>query len=129
MITILNNQWSGEPMQPDGFTVVVCQADPCCAGLALIPALRGVVRASPHGVLISSGCTLGPLTCRTRGGGAVVLVQPCDVGRRPVGAAVHVGPLRTRSDVADLVAWLRAGDLDAGGLPWWLRLGAPALHN
>lgn len=119
-------------MPAAGFTVVVCQADSCLSGLALMPALRSVVRATRHGVLISSGCTLGTLTCRSRTAGTVVLVQPCDVERRPVGPAVSVGPLRTRSDVADLVAWLRAGEFDTAALPWWLRADAArrlAAHN
>lgn len=119
-------------MPAEGFTVVVCQADRCCNELALMPALRAAVRASAHGVLISSGCTVGTLTCRARAVGPVVLVQPCALDRRPVGAAVHVGPLQTRSDVADLVSWLRAGDLDVGALPWWLRFENTrrlALHN
>ncbi len=116
----------------EGFTVVVCQADACGTAPALMPALRGVVRSTRHGVLIASGCTLGTLTCRSRAAGTVVLVQPCDVDRRPVGSAVHVGPLRTRSDVADLVSWLRAGNLDAAALPWWLRFDSArrlAAHN
>jgi hypothetical protein len=130
MITITNKGGAGMPAE--GFTVVVCQADRCCNELALMPALRAAVRASAHGVLISSGCTVGTLTCRPRAVGPVVLVQPCDLDRRPVGAAVHVGPLQTRSDVADLVSWLRAGDLDVGALPWWLRFENTrrlALHN
>lgn len=119
-------------MAAEGFTVVVCSADPCCTAVPLLPALRAAVRATPHGVLISSGCTLGTLTCRTRATGSVVLVQPCDAARRPVGAAVRVGPLRTRRDVAEVVAWLRAGQLSAGALPWRLRFDDArrlALHN
>ena len=119
-------------MTADGFTVVVCQADRCCSELALMPALRAAVRASAHGVLISSGCTVGPLTCRSRVAGPVVLVQPCDLQRRPVGPAVQVGPLQTRSDVADLVSWLRTGDHEVAALPWWLRFDNTrrlALHN
>lgn len=119
-------------MAAEGCTVVVCQAEPCCAALALMPALRAAIRATPHGVLIASGCTLGTLTCRTRTPGPVVLVQPCDVERRPAGPAVRIGPVRTRSDVADLVAWLRTGELDAATVPWWLRFDDSrrlALHN
>ncbi|WP_019873529.1 hypothetical protein [Sporichthya polymorpha] len=123
-------------MSAAGYTVVVCQSDGCRSGLGLMPALRALVRATPHAVLVSSGCTVGTLTCRSRVPGPVVLVQPCDEQRRPVGPAVHVGPLRTRSDVADLIAWLRTGDLDPADLPWWLRLNVgldaarrAALHN
>lgn len=119
-----------------GFTIVVCQSAGCRSGLGLMPALRTLVRATPHGVLLSSGCTVGTLTCRCRVPGPVVLVQPCDEQRRPVGPAVHAGPLRTRSDVSDLIAWLRAGQLDPADLPWWLRLNVgmsaarrAALHN
>lgn len=119
-------------MDAEGCTVVLCQAQPCVTALALMPALRAAVRAIPHGVLIASGCTFGTLPCRTRTPGPVVLVQPCDVARRPAGPAVRVGPMRTRSDVADLVAWLRAGEFAAATLPWWLRFDDVrrlALHN
>jgi hypothetical protein len=80
-------------------------------------ALRAVVRSSTHGVLVTAGCRLGPLACRTREHGPLLMVQPCDVDRRPVGCAVLVGPVRAGGDVAAVEAWLRGGRYDPALLP------------
>jgi hypothetical protein len=112
-----------EPAAPSGFTAVVCRSAACGRGDSgtvaeeLFAALRDTVRRTRHGVLVSSGCLIGPSACRTRAPAPFVLVQPCDPERRPRGSAVHVGPLRTRADVETLVTWLRDGRLDAGLLP------------
>lgn len=106
-----------------GFTVVLCTAPGCGLHDAatvtgrLVDALRGVVRESRFGVLVSTGCLLGGAACGLRATAPVVLVQPCDVERCPTAPAVRVGPLRTSADVATLAGWLRAGYLDAGRLP------------
>lgn len=109
-------------MRAEGWTAVLCRAEGCCFDLPLMTALRAAVRAAPHAVLLSTGCTLGPMTCRSRADGAIVLVQPCDAARRPVGAATHVGPIRTADDLADVVAWLRGGVLDPERLASHLRI-------
>lgn len=49
-----------------GFTAVVCHGRRCgghAAGSRVIDGLRTVVRACPHGVLVSASCPLGRLTC------------------------------------------------------------------
>jgi hypothetical protein len=105
------------------FTAVLCTAPGCgidddgtVAG-RLIDALRGAVRASRHGVLVTTGCLFGSAACGVRATAPVVLVQACDAERRPIGLAVRVGPLRTTADVDVLVSWLRAGRLDPAALP------------
>jgi hypothetical protein len=106
-----------------GFTVVLCTASVCGAGDEgtvvgkLIDALRGVVRASRYGVLITTGCLFAEAACRVRARASVVLVQPCDPDRRPTGVAVRIGPLRTAADVDALATWLRTGNLDPAELP------------
>jgi hypothetical protein len=106
-----------------GFTVVLCTAPACGAGDEgtvagkLIDALRGVVRASRYGVLVTTGCLFGEAACATRARAPVVLVQSCDPDRRPTGLAVRIGPLRTGADVDALVTWLRTGHLDPAQLP------------
>ncbi|OLT18589.1 hypothetical protein BJF78_00120 [Pseudonocardia sp. CNS-139] len=106
-----------------GYTAVVCRATGCGRGNAgtvaaqLFTALQDAVRASPQGVLVSTGCLLGRSACAGRAVAPVVLVQACDADRAPVGTAVRVGPLRTAADVATVADWLRAGDLDARLLP------------
>jgi len=62
--------------------------------------LRDCVRDSRGGVLVVSGCAVGPLACRMRAPGPVALVQPCDANRDPVCPAVRVGPIRTDDDIA-----------------------------
>lgn len=107
----------------EGFTAVLCTARGCGTGDAgtvarpLVEALRSVVAGSEHGVLVSAGCLLGAAACARRPTAPVVVVQPCDADRRPVGGALGIGPLRTVADVATLGAWLRAGRLDPGLLP------------
>jgi hypothetical protein len=83
----------------------------------LIDALRGVVRSSRYGVLVTTGCLFGEAACGVRARAPVVLVQGCDADRMPTGPAVRIGPLRTGADVEVLASWLRAGHLDPGELP------------
>lgn len=104
-----------------GYTAVTCAAPGCglgddaTVGPELVTALREVVRAGTHGVLVSSGCMLR--RCAGRAVAPIVVVQPCDDERRPSSCALAVGPLRTASDVEALAAWLGAGDLDPRLLP------------
>lgn len=107
----------------DGYTAFRCAAPGCGEGddgstaAATFEALRAVVGAGRHGVLVTTGCLFGGAFCRGRPGAPIVLVQPCDADRHPTVCAVLVGPLRTVTDVATLDAWLRAGHLDAALLP------------
>jgi hypothetical protein len=107
------------------FNAAVCQSGPC-AGPAgrLVPLLRAATRRCPHGVLISAGCLLRASRCRAPGheSGAYLLVQPCDVDRRPSGTAIGVGPVLTDADAAAAAEWLAFGDLDAALLAPRLRL-------
>jgi hypothetical protein len=109
------------------YTMVACAAVPCRGAHAddLRAALRGCVAGSAHGVLVVAGCTMGPTGCRLRAPGPVLVVQPCDGERRPIGAAIRVGPVRTARDVEDVRDWLGAGRLDPGALPAHLT----ALHR
>jgi hypothetical protein len=106
-----------------GFTAVLCTAPACGTGdegtvaERLIEALRGVVRTSRLGVLVTTGCLCGEVACGVRAKAPVVLVQACDADRRPTGLALLVGPLRTNADVEALASWLRSGRLDPGELP------------
>lgn len=104
-----------------GYTAVTCVAPGCgladdaTVGSELVGALREAVRASSHGVLVSSGCMMRG--CASRPVAPVVVVQSCDADRRPTACALAVGPLRTSADVEAFTAWLRAGDLDPRLLP------------
>jgi hypothetical protein len=106
-----------------GFTAVVCTAPGCGVGdratvaHEVVDVLRDAVRASRHGVLVSTGCLCGAPACRQRAAAPIVVIQPCDAERRPSGRALPIGPLRTSVDVDTLGAWLRGGQLDPGLLP------------
>ncbi|TCK21897.1 hypothetical protein [Pseudonocardia endophytica] len=117
----------------DGYTVVRCAAcaqmpsgfDDGAAALpgvdeVLVEGLRAVVRDSTHGVLVSSGCRVGP-ACGAREPGMVLLVQPCDADRAPAGPTVVAGPVRTTDDVRAVTGWLARGVLDPDDLPARLR--------
>jgi hypothetical protein len=110
------------------FNLVVCTS--CTTGqhLSVLDELRAAIRRCPHGVLVSAGCVLGPLTCASRpdGPGALIVLQPCAIDRSPVGRAIWVGPINDRADVADVRAWVEHGDWSLGALPRHLR---PALNR
>lgn len=113
------------PNHGRGFTAVVCHSCPAAADLAVLDALRAVVRASAHGVLVSSPCLAGRLACAAgrHGRGAMVVVQPCTAARRPLGPAHWIGPLTDHDDVAAVRDWLRAGVWDRNALPTRLTAG------
>ncbi|MDT0353896.1 hypothetical protein [Pseudonocardia charpentierae] len=114
----------------EGCTVVLCTASACRSELhaPLMSALRAAVRSSTHGMLVTTGCRLGPLACHTREHGPLLMVQPCDQHRQPIGCAVLVGPLRSEPDVAAVEAWLRGGRYDLALLPGHLRTTHRAAH-
>lgn len=110
-------------MRSVGYTAVVCAAGRCGLGddgtvaAPLVEAVRGAVAAGGHGVMVSTGCLFGPVTCRDRPAAPMLVVQPCDADRQPTAQAVLVGPLRTSADVDAVGTWLRAGRLDPAFLP------------
>ena len=107
------------------FHAAVCRSGPCAGTTRrLVPLLRAATRRCPRGVLISAGCLLHAPRCRGPGhdSGAYLLVQPCDVNRRPSGTAIGVGPVLTDADAAAAAEWLAFGDLDEALLAPRLRL-------
>ena len=104
------------------FTVVVCTG--CgAAEMAVLEALRAVVRRCRHGILVSAPCLLGPQVCQTRHGqGAVVMLQPCWPDRSPVGPAQWIGPITDSAELAELCDWIASGEW-AGALPSAPRAG------
>ena len=58
----------------------------------LFEGLRAVVRDSPHGMLVTAGCRLGPAVCAGRRPGLMLLVQGCVPDRsRATSPVVVVG--------------------------------------
>lgn len=93
------------------FTVVVC-AGCGAADTSVLDALGAVVRDSAGGMLVSTPCLLGPHCQVRRGGGAVVMLQPCWPDRSPVGPAHWVGPIAGSAQLVELCDWIRQGDWD-----------------
>lgn len=100
--------------EPDAFTVIACHSGACQPppDLPVLDMLRAVVRQCPYAVLVSADCPLRG-ACPGLGGraafgaGATLLVQPCRAADRvPSGAAVQLGPIRTRSELQDACAWI-----------------------
>jgi len=119
----------------DGFTLAVCRA-PGCTGPdrgRLEQALSEATRTCPHGVMVVTGCLMGPTLCHSCGpassptAGRLAVIQPCHPWRTPSGPAVLAGPIHD-GDAADLCAWLHSGDLSAERLPDRLRAYARLLH-
>ena len=108
------------------FNAVVCRSGPCAgASRQLLERLRAATRSCPHGVLISAGCVLRAARCQSGPGhdsGTYLLVQPCDLDRRPRGIAIGVGPVLSDADADTVAEWLVGGSLDAGRLEGRLRL-------
>lgn len=108
------------------FTAILCLGAPCAHDVSqLLGPLRAAIRRCPHGVLISTGCLLGASRCRPgpdHDSGAYLLVQPCDVTRRPRGIAIGIGPVLNRADAAAVAAWLTDGNLDTARLHPRLRV-------
>jgi hypothetical protein len=111
------------------FNAVVCRAGPCApAAVPLLRQLGEATRRCQHGVLISTGCVLRAPRCLaapTRESGAYLLVQPCDLDRRPQGLAIGIGPVLTSADASAVADWLATGELDPASLAPRLRLPLP----
>lgn len=105
------------------FTVALCTA--CTSELAdaIMLKLRKVIGNCPHGVLVVTQCLLGEFTCATRHSenGAMLLLQPCTVGRVPVASVRWVGPITNDAEVDAACRWIAAGSWDRQTLPLSLR--------
>jgi hypothetical protein len=107
------------------FNAVVCRAGPCASSAGpLLHHLGAATGRCPHGVLISTGCVLRAERCLRAPGhdsGAYLMVQPCDLGRRPRGTAISIGPVLTDADAAAVADWLAGDSLDPARLDPRLR--------
>jgi hypothetical protein len=100
------------------FTVIICT---CCSServLSVLGALRSVIKRCRNGVLVRTGCLLGPLTCASRptGEGVMVILQPCSPDRTPAGSAFWLGPVEDIEDITQLCAFIERGEWEFGEL-------------
>jgi hypothetical protein len=109
------------------FTAVVCTNCRSDATAALLAALRDAVRRCPHGVLVTTGCVLGELTCAARREtpGVMAALQPCSVERAPIGPPCWIGPIYN-DDARAVADWIEHGHWGSAALPdrlrhdpWW----------
>lgn len=107
------------PSAAEGYMAVLCTGAACRSAQTqdTDDVLRECVRASGHGLLVVAGCSSGPVGCRVRPPGQMILVQRCDSDRRPFGAAVQIGPIRTPEDLGAVRESLAAGTFDSTVLP------------
>src|SRR5919206_524928 len=97
--------------QQRAFTVIACQAAGCrpATDVPVMAALAATIRRCPHGVLMASGCPLGPILCRTwhhsqrQPPGTVIVIQPCSrTDRHADGPATALRSVRTHQELTTL---------------------------
>ena len=125
---------SGRRFTDQPFTVAVCGS--CAAQPAqLLQMLRASIRRCPHGMLVTTECLRGHLSCATRPSneGVLLLLQPCSAQRLPTGPARWVGPITTTADARAACDWLEQGNWQRRTLPDHLRgeanLVRPSVRN
>lgn len=101
------------------FTVALCISCPAEPERAALKQLRRSIRRCRHGVLVTTGCLRGTVSCAARphGAGAVVVMQPCSVDRAPDGPAHWIGPIKGGDDLRAVCDWLERGEWDVRDLP------------
>jgi hypothetical protein len=117
---------SGRRSTSDPFTVAICGSCAPAPAAQLLQMLRASIRRCPHGMLVTTGCLLGHLTCATRPShqGALLLLQPCSTQRIPTGPAHWMGPVDDADDGRALCDWLEHGNWQRHPLPAHLRAEA-----
>jgi hypothetical protein len=105
------------------FTVAVCAACDSGPDSALLQGLRAVIGECPHGMLVTTQCLLGGLTCAARGphAGEMLLLQPCTPDRVPTASVQWIGPVTSEVDAEAACAWIADGSWDRARLPMRLR--------
>jgi len=85
----------------------------------MLAQLRKSIRRCDHGMLVTTGCLRGTVTCAARphGPGAVVVMQPCSVERVPCGPTRWIGPIIDLDDLQEVCDWLESGEWDPNDLP------------
>lgn len=117
------------------FTIAICGS--CGAGPAaqLLQMLRASIRRCPNGMLVTTECLLGHLTCATRPAheGVMLLLQPCSIERTPTGPAQWMGPVNDTADTRAVCEWLEQGNWERRTLPDHLRaetnFARPSIRN
>jgi hypothetical protein len=107
------------------FTVALCTACRSPVVPAVLEHLRATVRRCDQGLLVTTGCLLGELTCLVLGDnnpGAVLMLQPCTIDRVARGSARWIGPICNTKDLRIVCAWLERGEWASDQLPVRLRL-------
>ena len=96
----------------DGVSLImVCGAGRCSVTAPeTINALRELVRATEHAVLIRTACLAGTCRGRPRNRCAQIRLQTCTAALQPRGPAAHVSSRDLSCQVTTVRAWLRSND-------------------
>ena len=111
------------------FTVALCTACRLPVVPGVLEQLRATIRRCEQGLLVTTGCLLGELTCllvrSDNNAGAVLMLQPCTIDRVARGSARWIGPICDTKDLRIVCAWLEKGQWASDQLPVRLRLDLP----
>ncbi|WP_141564259.1 hypothetical protein [Mycolicibacterium palauense] len=100
------------------FTLVLCTRCQSALGPAMLEQLRATVRSTRRGMLVTTSCLLGNLTCPARHHrGGIALLQPCSADRVPQGPARLIGAIDSPDDLRDVRAWVQRGRWESEPLP------------
>jgi hypothetical protein len=126
---------SGRCSTSHPFTIALCGRCSGAPATQLLQMLRASIRRCPHGMLVTTECLLGHLTCATRPPheGVMLLLQPCSIQRTPTGPAQWMGPVNDIADARAVCDWLEEGHWQRHTLPDHQRAEAnfarPSMRN
>jgi hypothetical protein len=126
---------SGRYFTSHPFTITICMRCSAERHTDVLQMLRPSIRRCPHGILVTTECLLGQLTCATRPphDGVILMLQPCSTARIPTAPAQWLGPITNTAQARAARDWIEQGNWDRHAPPAHLRaeanLSRPSIRN